>query len=589
MYKKLHQKHLDVITVLSKRNKIFGWARLLTIVAFIISMYQFLNQQYNYNFLFLSLGLLVLFFMLLTLHQKNSWARKLRKALLTIVENEQKHLKGQTNIFDNGSEFVDETHFYTHDLDVFGKNSLFEYLNRTATFVGKKRLAARLSSMLKPEEILENQDAIQDIKNSVEWRHELLALAQFADDSEKNYQELITWATDQKSKIPKIIVVLSYILPSILLVVLGMLLFTGNALYLNLAIYLFIGNLLVLSTQRKRILKETFESDKIIQTFKHYGLLLQNIEKETFQSQKMQRLQQQLSADNERASQQFAELSKLFSGLHSIGNLIGALLFNGTFLYHIHILKRITAWKIKNGHQVKNWLSVIGEVEFLNSLANLAYNHPDFVFPEINSEQEIAMEEMGHPLIRKEKRVCNSIQFKPNDFVILTGSNMSGKSTFLRTIGVNMILTGMGSVICATKANVHPLPLLVSMRQKDSLTDSESYFFAEVKRLKQIIEYLQQEPSFVLLDEILRGTNSDDKHKGTIEIIKKMMNFDVSGVIATHDLEVCNLSELYDNRIENQCFEVDFVSDNLYFDYKLRPGVCKNKSATFLMEKMGII
>lgn len=173
--------------------------------------------------------------------------------------------------------------------------------------------------------------------------------------------------------------------------------------------------------------------------------------------------------------------------------------------------------------------------------------------------------------------------------MILTGSNMSGKSTFLRSLGVNMVLGGIGSVVCASEANIHPLPVLVSMRLSDSLADSESYFFAEIKRLKQIMDALEDQPAFVLLDEILRGTNSDDKRNGTIEVVKKIIARKAIGAIATHDIEVCLTTNEYPETLTNQCFEVEIQNNDLHFDYKLRSGICKNKSATFLMQKMGVI
>jgi DNA mismatch repair ATPase MutS len=166
---------------------------------------------------------------------------------------------------------------------------------------------------------------------------------------------------------------------------------------------------------------------------------------------------------------------------------------------------------------------------------------------------------------------------------------MSGKSTFLRSLGINMVLSGMGSVVCAKEANVHPLPVLVSMRLSDSLADSESYFFAEIKRLKQIMDELEGNAAFVLLDEILRGTNSDDKRNGTIEVVKKVIANKAIGAIATHDIEVCLTTKEYPDVLTNKCFEVEIINDDLHFDYKLRDGICRNKSATFLMKKMGVI
>ncbi len=228
-------------------------------------------------------------------------------------------------------------------------------------------------------------------------------------------------------------------------------------------------------------------------------------------------------------------------------------------------------------------------MEALSSLANLSYNNPGFAFPELNDHYAIRFKDIGHPMIDETKRVSNDISFAEHNFIILTGSNMSGKSTFLRTLGINMVLAGMGAPVCAAAASLHPLPILVSMRQSDSLADSESCFFAEVKRLKFIIDQLKGEVCFILLDEILRGTNSDDKRSGTIGVIENIIHKKAIGAIATHDLEVCLTTAAHPDRLINKCFEVEIIHNELCFDYKLRDGICKNKSATFLMQKMEII
>jgi DNA mismatch repair ATPase MutS len=264
-------------------------------------------------------------------------------------------------------------------------------------------------------------------------------------------------------------------------------------------------------------------------------------------------------------------------------------LFNGTFLFNLHVLKSMIVWKKQHAVVLEEWLEVIGEFEMLNCLANFSYNNPEFVYPTLNSNYEIDFSDLSHPLLNPATRVGNEVQFQPQSFMILTGSNMSGKSTFLRSLGINMVLSGMGSPVCATQANVHPLPVLVSMRLSDSLSDSESYFFAEIKRLKQIMDELEENPAFVLLDEILRGTNSDDKRNGTIEVVKKVIGKKAIGAIATHDIEVCLTTNEYPEILTNKCFEVEISNNELHFDYTLRDGICKNKSATFLMKKMGVI
>jgi len=255
----------------------------------------------------------------------------------------------------------------------------------------------------------------------------------------------------------------------------------------------------------------------------------------------------------------------------------------------VHALHNLKIWKQEQAKDISVWMEVLGEFEALNSLANYAFNNPKFVFPTLNKDEGIAFKDLGHPLISSAKRINNNISFKDQSFIILTGSNMSGKSTFLRSLGVNMVLGQAGAPICASEAQIQPMPILVSMRVSDNLGEGESFFFAEVKRLKKIMKAADQQTCFVLLDEILRGTNSDDKRTGTVEVIKKIITKNAIGAIATHDLKICETTEEHPNQLSNQCFEVEIENNELVFDYKLREGVCKNKSATFLMKKMDVI
>jgi DNA mismatch repair ATPase MutS len=253
-------------------------------------------------------------------------------------------------------------------------------------------------------------------------------------------------------------------------------------------------------------------------------------------------------------------------------------------------LYNLEKWKRKQGAQVEDWLKLLGEMEALNSLANLAYNNPSFCKPELSKTPTLIADDLGHPLIRDEKRVNNSISFDGQQFVILTGSNMSGKSTFLRTVGINLVLARTGSMVCARNFVFYPFDVYVSMRITDSLQDSESFFYAELKRLQTIIQHLEQgQPTFILLDEILRGTNSNDKRNGTIGLIRKLAGMRAFGIIATHDVIVAELIREYPEYIANNCFEAEIKNDELLFDYRLKQGVCTKLSASFLMKKMGVI
>ena len=466
---------------------------------------------------------------------------------------------------------------------------MFQHLNRTATFSGKKILANQLLVQQSQEQILKNQEAIQELAKDLTWRQDFEAHAKLSSDSEKLYQKLKTWSTAPTAPIGKFMQVLSYVTPLLFVLSVAIYYFTKEYVFLSISSFIFVFNLGLLGNFFKRIMIENANSDTIDKALLHYSSLLTKIEKSSFKSAHLIDLQQQLLVNKENTSLKIKKLSELFARLDSISNLITTPVLNGTFLFHLHTLKALINWKKNNGSQLMKALEIMGEVEMLNSLANFAYNNSNYAFPKLNNSYQIQFTDLSHPLLNKNSRIGNDVDFSKENFIILTGSNMSGKSTFLRSLGINMVLAGTGAPVCASEANVHPLKVLVSMRLSDSLSDSTSYFFAEIKRLKQIMDSLQNERSFVLLDEILRGTNSDDKRNGTIEVIKKMIHKNAIGAIATHDTEVCLLTKEFPKQLINKSFEVAIVDNELFFDYKLKAGICKNMNASFLLKKMEII
>jgi DNA mismatch repair ATPase MutS len=573
---------------INKKYNSISFLRLMSILLFLGSLY-FYMQNGGITFLVLAFSFFGVFLLLMRIHSKLLFQRKLKEALLEINKVELSYLEKNTIPFENGQEFNDFHHPYGYDLDVFGEHSLFQNLNRTATYIGKKTLAKQLLTLLLNHEIENNQSAIKELAKKIDWRQDFLALAKISKDNQSSYEVLLQWSKINSIPLPKWSTILSYVVPALFLGTFIAYLVTTKTIFLSYLSYLFIINLVILGKFLKRIQFETANADNIDKVISQYGLLLGKIETENFQSPKLIALQQKLKFKTESASYHLKDLSELFSKMDSIANFVTATLFNGTFLFNLHVLRSLIEWKNEHAEVLQDWLEVIGEFEMLNSLANLSYNNPGFAFPALNSDYKIGFSDLSHPLLNSKTRIGNEVCFHPESFMILTGSNMSGKSTFLRSLGVNMVLAGIGSSVCASSANVHPLPVLVSMRLSDSLSDSESYFFAEIKRLKQIMDELEGNPAFVLLDEILRGTNSDDKRNGTIEVVKKVIGKKAIGAIATHDIEVCLTTNEYPNVLTNKCFEVEIQNDELHFDYKLRDGICKNKSATFLMKKMGVI
>ncbi|MFY7652640.1 MAG: MutS-related protein [Chitinophagaceae bacterium] len=573
------------------KNKL-NWLSTIRLILALLAIY----CGYNYfkiNELYYLIAFFVstsLFIVVVNIHQKINRQRNLIQQLITINEVEIAYFSEGKMPFYNGEAFINHQHFYSYDLDIFGTNSLYQHLNRTAIYIGREKLAELFNKRLTNEAIILNQKAVKELAEKIIWRQKLTALGKIAADNELNYRQLITWASaESPQKISKLGLFIAYLVPTCFIISLVIYVFTNINQYYYLASNFFFINLIISFLYYKKIKSEIIEADNINKIISSYGLMFKAFENEKFQSEKLVQFQQQLTHKSTLVSKEIKRLSVLFASLQTVQNIMGAILFNGAILYHVHTLNILLKWKKNNAHRINNWLAIIGEIEALNSLANFSYNNPLFVFPTVNENFEVNFEALGHPLIHHKKRVCNNINFNSNTLVILTGSNMSGKSTFLRTIGINLVLAGVGSAICAKKANIHPLDVLVSMRQTDSLANSESYFLAEVKRLQAIMNKLNQSVCFVLLDEILKGTNSNDKQAGTIAIIKKLVTQKAIGLIATHDLAVCKMADNYPHNLVNKCFEVAIVNNELVFDYQLQTGVCKNKTATFLMQKMAII
>lgn len=587
-YQDLRTKHQEYYLNFKKQFSIIAIVRLLLVVVILINVWQFIKNNASIHLLFAFVTLLV-FVGLLQWHQKIKYKRNIQKKLVEINDDEIAYLNQSAIPFKDGKEYINTTHLYTYDLDIFGLKSLFQHINRTATPIGEKTLAHKLSNAIETTAIVKHQLAIKELAQKIEYRQLFYAKAKLANLDQEGYNKLINWSK-MEVKMPSLILkITSILMPVMFFTILLVAYFSNNILYAYLTNTAFLLNLCVFAVNLKAIKNEMVAAEKIHETIMQYAQIFELIYKEDMQAEYLQELKNEIIFEGEPVHLMFKKLSQHFNNLSSMQNPVGAVFFNGALLYHLSVYQNLLQWKNRHALFFEKYLSILGEFEALNSLANFSYNNKEFDFPAINNHFKISFQDCGHPLIHKSKRICNDIHFGEGNFIILTGSNMSGKSTFLRTLGINMVLGNAGAPVCSSKAQLHPLPVIVSMRMSDSLTDSESYFFAEVKRLKQMMDELDKNICFVLLDEILKGTNSDDKRLGTVKVVEKMVLKKAIGAIATHDLEVCNITSSYPNNLSNNCFEVEIVNNELVFDYKLRDGICKNKSATFLMNKMEII
>ncbi|HVF95755.1 MAG TPA: hypothetical protein VM871_00455, partial [Flavisolibacter sp.] len=272
-------------------------------------------------------------------------------------------------------------------------------------------------------------------------------------------------------------------------------------------------------------------------------------------------------------------------------NVLVFVFFNSFLLWDVRQVIALNKWRNRNRNVVPKWFAAVAEMEVLHSLATLQFNQPAWPFPVLEKEHfTLKGKDIGHPLLSHQQRVGNDFEVKGMPRIeLITGSNMAGKSTFLRSLGVNVVLAQIGAPVCAASFHLSPVQLVSSMRIADNLAENTSTFYAELKKLRTIIERVRlHEDLLILLDEILRGTNSLDRHKGSAALIRQLVKEEAVAVIATHDVELAAMQTTFPTVVSNYHFDVQVEGEELYFDYKLKPGVCKSLNASILMKKIGI-
>ena len=497
-----------------------------------------------------------------------------------------------TSAFDDGQDFADPAHLYTFDLDVFGPRSLFQYLNRTCTQPGKNRLAAWLGKHLEDKAAIEaRQEAVRELADETGFRQRFRILGLLHKGKAADESELRAWAatpsTFRNHAVLRALPVLVTLLNATCFALVVADVLPGTAWGL-----LWFGCLTLSFCFTGRISRTQAVYGKKLQILGTYARLLHLMDGQPMQSPALKAIKDKIGGDRQEASLAIRRLDKLMNALDQRNNYLMYTVLNGTFCWELWQIMRIERWKEQHASALPRWIDAIGETDALCSLATFAYNHPDYTYPVLTGTGGFCLRatDLGHPLMHRDRCVRNGIDMEKRPyFIIVTGANMAGKSTYLRTIGVNFLLACTGAPVCATHMEVTPAKLVTSLRTSDSLSDNESYFFAELKRLKLIIDKLRKgEQLFIILDEILKGTNSVDKQKGSLALIKQLMTLQADGIIATHDLALGTLAAHYPDNISNFCFEADITDNELTFSYRLRPGVARNMNACFLMQKMGI-
>lgn len=531
---------------------------------------------------------LVLFAWLVIKYETTEKSRKRYLHLAEINRLELKCLEGDFSGFKSGEEYAERDHPYSYDLDIFGKASLFQYMCRTTSKPASDRLAEYLKQPGTLEEILLRQEAVAELQPLTDWRQELMTLGYLNAGAGNDPAPLMQWLDSddlfRKTGREKIITgCLSLLaLAAVTAVIAG--------LPAGILAPVFGVNFIFYFTRFKRISKLQEQVSRSSDLLKAYSEIIRLIENRKLTSPLLQKLQSAFR-DEIAASDRIRQLSKLVSRLDYRLNVLVSAPLNLLFFADIHFCLALEKWKREHAPRIPGWFTAMAEFEALASMANMAFNNPGWVYPQVTDDYFVfRAEEMGHPLIPAGRRISNGFATEgAGKAIIVTGSNMSGKSTFLRTCGVNAVLAFAGAPVCASAFTVSLVRLHSSMRIADSLEENISSFYAELRRLRAIISGAESDPKvFLLLDEILRGTNSDDRYAGSVALIKQLTGYGAVAMVATHDLRLAGLEKELPQSIENYHFDVKVNDEELFFDYRLTPGICSSFNASLLMKKMGI-
>ena len=594
IYQQQIAKHKAELKKLEKRGVLFAWLRFLSIaLAFISVWWSWKNG--TYTFLPVAVVFIALFLIILAKHLANNMAIENLKRLIGISEIEMEILHHHFTHLPDGSPYKPEHHEYANDLDIFGRASLFQYINRCTSEQGIKLFAGWFLDPASSEIILERQQAVKELSQKLEWRQQLQSYGIAHSINIDTEKKIESWLQEDFQFMNKTHwKLLRFILPviSFTLLILHLIDIIPSGIF-----YPSIFLMLAISFGISKMITPSFTKlNKVAPQLETLSDSVSWIEKGDFKSKLLLVLRSKYIDGTVLSSQTIKKLKKILDNTDLRLNPLVFIPLNTFLFWDLQQVLILENWKKENKEHIGDWFHSLAEIESLSSLGTLSFNHPGWAYPIISKEHgTVIADSLGHPLIPHEQLVTNS--FSTNEaggLNLITGSNMAGKSTFLRSVGVNIVLAMMGSPVCANSFTVSNMKVISSMRVSDNLEENTSTFYAELKKLKEVIEAVyRNEKVFLLLDEILRGTNSADRHTGSKALIKQLIQHNAVGLIATHDLELAKLADDpiaigFPSKLHNYHFDVQVAGDELYFDYKLKRGICTSMNASLLMKKIGI-
>jgi len=583
----------EQIQYYQKKVNVFSLLRLIAFGTLLVLIYWAVKLE---TFTLFAVGAVVIGVLFNWLVARQSWFEKQKtyfQNFKAVNQNEIDSMDQHSNIYANGEGYNNEKHYYTSDLDIFGNASLYQLMNRAATSTGRQKLADWLIAPAAKPVILQRQEAIQELKEKAPWKLETQARLLFANKEEADGLSKLFKYLHTPISMPGEAWLSKYIIvaPVVLIAAFVVSFYVPWVKYIAISIALL--NFVITGATTKATNQTDLIAGKIGHTLKSYADVFTGIEAVKWSAGYNASLANIIKRpDGKSTAAIMGQLSSLINNLNQRLNMVVGFVLNIVLVWNVRYVLAIENWKRVNHEEIEAAFDVIAEYEALLSLASLHINYPNWVVPQIaeGSGFTLTAKEIAHPLIKERLRVANSYELNNTRKVdIITGSNMAGKSTFLRTLGINTVLALAGAPVCAQSMEVSVVQLFSYMRIKDSLNESTSTFKAELDRLQMLLKAVDTQPNiFFLIDEMLRGTNSVDKYLGSKAVIEKLISQQGVGLVATHDLQLAQLENQYPNYVRNFYFDIQVVNGEMLFDYKMKDGECKTFNASLLLEQIGI-
>ncbi len=565
--------------------------RLISFFAFILTFTLLFSGSYTVLYivaavLFLSLFVAVVIYDLRMVRRRQELENRIK-----FNEDELETLRHDFAFREDGVQFATLNPHLSGDFDIFGSGSLYQYLNRSVTLRGRSCFAASLVSCeLDRKRIISRMEAIKELSAKMNFIEDFVSVGCEIKESGTEIENLLSWLKAEDFK-ELFINVVRFVLPAVTLVIL-VLSILGYVSFGMLSLTFF-GSLFAVYFNTKKLNQAHMLLGRSADILEQYSKLISLVETDSFTSDLLSSEQRKLTAEKLSASRSIKGLKNILDRFDYRFNTYVSVVLNGLLLFDYHTFISLLKWRREHRDIIEDWFDAVTQIDSLIGLGVYGHNTlGSTTYADIlEGEFQIRARGMGHPLLSSEVRVNNSIEIagRPS-IVIITGANMAGKSTFLRTLAVNLILGMNGAPICGESFVFTPIKLFSSIKIQDSLMNRESYFYAELLRLSEILESTKSQPqSMIILDEILRGTNTRDKQQGSIGLLRKIIDQQGVAIIATHDLVIGKMEDEFPDIVSNYCFEVEIDGERLSFDYKLKNGISSKLNASFLMRQMGII